>query len=340
MHKHKNLECESCGGHYRFDPDSQSLICQKCGSLVAITKDNSYPSHLLKMDGEIPDLKVAKTVTGHCSSCGAITKSNGATITNICQYCGANVIIDFSSGDTVPDACIPFAFGTKEAKNYFHNGIKKAKFLPNGFKKDPPDDNIEAIYFPAFKFDFETVTKYSGILEEKHSDENGTHYHYKNVAGDYSSKDYDLILECSDYLTQSTLLSLSPYNTQGLVKFNSDFVLGYSVEHFNRKMQDMRNWAKNTVRESIKRKILNSYSFNTVHNFKMDISYLKSDYSYIILPAYKINYKYKNKDYNTYINGQTGKLGGNIPRSSLKIALFVLGILAVVGGFVGLFTLL
>ena len=45
-------------------------------------------------------------------------------------------------------------------------------------------------------------------------------------------------------------------------------------------------------------------------------------------------YKYKEKTYNTLMNGQTGKVGGNVPRSKIKITLFVLMLILIFGGII------
>jgi hypothetical protein len=43
-----------------------------------------------------------------------------------------------------------------------------------------------------------------------------------------------------------------------------------------------------------------------------------------MLPVYVGNFKYKQKLYNYYINGSSGKVGGKTPLSALKIACTVL----------------
>lgn len=328
MQKLETMQCGNCGGQYQFDPKLQTIVCEQCKSSVVINKDVNYTRHHIAMTGAVAELKQSKKLVGHCTTCGAAFKGDGSNIASSCEYCGSNVIIEFSDGDVIPDGCIPFAFDRTEAKKHYHKGVKKCWFVPNSFKKDPIDDNIEAIYFPAFKFDFDTQSEYSGVLVEEDRDGHDT---FRNIRGNFSSKDYDLTIECSDYLTQSTLKTLSPYNMQGLYSFRKEFVMGYTVEHFNRTLEEMRKWADNTVRECIKKKILQRYSYDRIREFKMSVNYFRSDYSYIILPAYKINYKFKNKEYNTFINGQTGKLGGSVPRSKWKIFGFVLGLIAAIG---------
>ena len=96
MQKSKNTGCASCGGQYRFSPEKQALACQKCGRIVEIEKDVNYSKHHLITQGEIPELTVSNSVSGHCSSCGAVFTSKGNKISNICDYCGSSVIIEFS----------------------------------------------------------------------------------------------------------------------------------------------------------------------------------------------------------------------------------------------------
>ena len=61
---------------------------------------------------------------------------------------------------------------------------------------------------------------------------------------------------------------------------------------------------------------------------------------YCLLPNYVLNYDYKNKHYVNLMNGQTGKLSGSVPRSGVKIAMFVLFMILLVGGLGILFYLL
>ena len=50
-----------------------------------------------------------------------------------------------------------------------------------------------------------------------------------------------------------------------------------------------------------------------------DMHVTKKDCDYILLPVWMVNVKYKNKDYTFAMNGQTGKLVGNLPVSTKRV---------------------
>ena len=58
-------------------------------------------------------------------------------------------------------------------------------------------------------------------------------------------------------------------------------------------------------------------------------SFYNQKYKYCMLPIYRINFSYKNKTYTNVMNGQTGSLGGDYPKSAGKISLVV--ILSILG---------
>ena len=62
----------------------------------------------------------------------------------------------------------------------------------------------------------------------------------------------------------------------------------------------------------------------------MDITHSNKKYSYLLLPIWICNYYFKEKLYNFFINGNTGKVTGKVPRSPFKIILFVLFILGII----------
>ena len=58
----------------------------------------------------------------------------------------------------------------------------------------------------------------------------------------------------------------------------------------------------------------------------IDENVSKSDY--VLLPVYMLNIKYKDKMHMFAMNGQTGKMVGNVPISWLKLIIWSIGMLA------------
>jgi len=69
-----------------------------------------------------------------------------------------------------------------------------------------------------------------------------------------------------------------------------------------------------------------------VRSLRFDAALSNLTYKYVLLPLWMSHYKYKDKQYEFLVNGQTGKVGGKVPVSAWKIASVVGGVLAVCGG--------
>lgn len=326
--------CEKCGGSMEFNPSTSGLICRKCGSTTTFESSNNYSSHVFNMDVEASEQKFEPEVlSSHCSNCGAIYGADTSNIADKCEYCGAHLVRDFSlANESKPDACIPFAFDKNTAKQKFKDGLASKKFLPSKFKKDVPDGGIESEYIPAYLFNIETENQYSGRIYRTYSNSDGSRdKSYRNIAGIEKVVSNNILIECSSKINQLTLDKIRPFDLNNLKAFTNEFLLGYSVEYYDKQLENIKSMVKETVKYNVRKQILRKYSYDGVDYLNINTKYNSCAYSRVLLPTYRFSYKYGGKDYNTYINGQTGKVGGNLPRSKFKITAFVLGIIGVVG---------
>ena len=325
-------KCKKCGANLRFDPNNGNLICDKCGNLVSIKKEKNYTLHDFDMNSITKEESInPKNFGFHCPNCGASFRGNTYAISDICDYCGGHLVADLGQ-NVEPDGCIPFAFDIAQAKQRFKKGLSNKWFLPNKFKKEPPENSIESVYIPAYLCNTRTVSSYSGRIYNTDTDKDGkTQYHYKNISGTEAVNTDNMMVECSSKLTQATLDQIKPYVPEGIFKYKKDFLLGYTVEYFDKNLENCKALFKEITYQNIRRNILWHYNYDGVDYLNINTQYVKSTYAKVILPAYCVNYTYKNKKYSTFMNGQTGKVGGNVPRSGAKIATFVTGILVAIG---------
>ena len=87
----------------------------------------------------------------------------------------------------------------------------------------------------------------------------------------------------------------------------------------------------------IKSAILAQYHYDVVDYLHIDTSFNDSTFKYILVPLWCSGFKSRDKIYNYFVNGRTGKAGGKTPISVWKVALTVVIIAAViVGAYFGL----
>ena len=219
-------------------------------------------------------------------------------------------------------------YGKEEASKRFVAHIKKKFFVPRPFKKSTPKQNISSLYFSSFSFDADSHTRYNGRLYryEKRNDEQVKNVFYVN--GNLALKHRDILVESSSKLSQATLNYVLPYNLEKKVDFKQEYLLGFTVERYDNAFRDSVKSSNTIMKRDIENAIVNRYDADGVEELNTNIHYINRFYEYTILPVYFVEYEYKKKKYTTYMNGQTGKVGGKLPKSPIKIAFVsILGIL-------------
>ena len=88
------------------------------------------------------------------------------------------------------------------------------------------------------------------------------------------------------------------------------------------------------IQHRVKHAILKKYKHDGIVSFKQKVNIINRSYKYVLVPLYIGHITYENKVYNFYMNGYTGRIVGSAPVSVLKVTLFILIILLIVGLFI------
>jgi len=321
MIKKLNSKCTSCGGNLVFSPENNCVLCENCNKAYKIEAKKEHLKFPYTQNEENLNFK---TKTTNCSNCGALVTLNPREITKTCPYCGSNFVLEKEEMVGLsPNGIIPFKFNKQKAIEYYLNGVKKKRFLPNKFKKSPTLGSISATYIPCFSFDCNTESSYSGRLSytETDTDSNGnrhSHTYYKNIKGTKEMAFENVIVESGEQTVQHLFEQIEPYNHEEVYEYNPDFLRGYNAESYNNTLKNCKILSNNLIEQRIKRAILSKYTYDRVEYFSMHTNYSNERFSYLLLPVYFINFSYKEKNYKTYINGQTGKIGDDLPKSKVK----------------------
>lgn len=343
--KKTNARCTGCGGSLIFDSKSQNLICKNCNSQIEIDKVNKLIKKDYTCSSETSSIKGKST---NCSSCGALLEIKEREITKTCPYCNNNFVLELEEINGLkPDLIIPFQFDKKEAIEKFKQGVKKKHFLPNKFKKSPNFSKIDGTYISSFSFDSKTQSSYSGRLakDESYTDSNGnrkTRTTYQNISGDKSLDFENVIVESSSQANQALFEEIKPFNinNQTVFEYNPDFIRGYLVESYDNSLSNAKVISEDLMKSRIKNAILANYRYDRVVSFNLSTNFFDNKYNYMLVPVYFINIDYKKKTYITYLNGQTGRLGENLPKSKLKIAMLFLIPILLITAFIVLINVL
>ena len=316
-------KCPSCGSKIDFNPVNQMWDCKYCGSKYSLDDMKKYDNASNTKNNSVDSNSFSGMTNYHCKNCGAEIIADDTVTATSCIYCGSTAILKekIDSG-RAPDLIIPFKRTKEEALSTFSNFTRGKPLMPKKFKDLKNIEKISGVYIPFWAYDitgdgsitfdcsdvstwsdsnyrYTKTSKYETIVDG--------HYDYDKVLADGSSRFSDDLMD-----------SIEPFNFNELKEYNHAYLSGFLAEKYN-------------IDEETSYKRAGSRSLNTciqladreIHHdnssvSKKDIKLVKKNSYYMMLPVYMVNIKYKDKIYTFAMNGQTGKMVGNIPIGVLE----------------------
>ena len=326
-------KCKNCGGELIFVVETQDLKCNHCSSLVEIESKNKTLEKKVFTPSSTISTSKTKYTQFSCATCGRKHITTSDTSLSRCPFCGdstnltKNVNIEY-----LPDGIIPFKVDKKNAISRLLVWIKKRKFAPNNLKHLARNESITGIYTPAYFYDFDCYTKYSGIGIKSYRSRNGeirTTRQFFNSSRTDRYQDY--IESAGNSISSDKLRSIGGYSKESILVYSMEYLYGWLGESVTDLIQTNVPKMKKTIEIKVAQDIRMSLPYDNIENFSASTIFSDIKYAYVYLPIWKGRYKYKSKEYSYYINGENGKVCGKAPKSFWKILGTTLLILGIVG---------
>ena len=345
----KELECPCCGGTLQFDSKSQEIVCPYCDSHFSMDSLKEYTDDLASDKAEdvawdestvqaysSEEMKGMKIYS--CESCGGEIIVDETTSSTCCPYCGNNVLVTKElSGDLKPNRVIPFKNEKGDVVNNLKKFFKKKPLLPGSFSKENVIEEIKPLYVPYWVFDadVEGKVRFKGEITRTWSDANYDYREtkfYSLVRGGEIAFDH-VPVDGSSKLDDKLMESIEPFNYTEAVEFNAGYLAGFAADRydvakevtFERATQRCREGTVQAFRDDI-----SGYSNVTLEDSNLQLS--NTNAIYALYPVWILNTKWRDKAYRFAVNGQTGKVAGNLPVSPAKFTLFWFLFFLVIGG--------
>jgi len=125
-----------------------------------------------------------------------------------------------------------------------------------------------------------------------------------NVPADGSSKMADDLME-----------SIEPYHIEEAVDFQTAYLAGYLADKYDVSAKESQTRANDRIRNSTEQAFRGTIDggYLNVTTEKCSISLKNGQAKYALYPVWLLNTSWKGKNYIFAMNGQTGKLIGNLP---------------------------
>ncbi len=344
-------KCPNCDAGLLFNAEKQRFSCEFC--LSDFTADDLVATAAAERAKRIEEQNAAfasDMTEYHCQSCGAQIIADKTTVADFCYYCHNPIILaDKVSGAVRPSKIIPFKFDKKEAKDIFLRFAKKHRFVPKNYFSEAHADKIAGIYYPFWVTDADTDSTLDTRARKVRTWRMGN-YRYTEISH-YSVTRHgkihfeDITSLAISHEDEKMLEGILPYPTDAYIDFDMPYLHGY----FAKKRDIEREALSDEVRSQ-----MNSYASTllgaTIHGYtsveKGDtiVRVDNSHWEYSLMPIWILTYRHrsrkKTKTYTYAMNGNTGKIYGELPISIPKLALLFSGIavaltaiFSLIGGF-------
>ncbi len=340
-------ECPSCGGQLQYAAEKQRIVCPYCGYEEDFDRANDQV-----VEQSLSEIARAITTWSpqeigrqqfECHNCGAKVLVDSDEVHIRCSFCGSeNINVQAITQKFIkPVGIIPFYIGRAKATTLFKKWIKQGWFHPNQLKRLAQISFLQGMYLPFWTFDAQTESDWEGdagyyyyvtrtiMVNGKPKVVQERRIRWVHRSGHLSHFFDDVLVPASGGLTPEKVAEIEPYRLDELVNFDPRLMLGWDAEVYQVEVDKGYQIADKIMDHRIRQMCAAQLGGDTQRNLYIRSHKSDQTFKLIFLPIWIAAYTYKGKRYHFMINGQTGKVSGSKPLSWVKIAILVLGFVAI-----------
>ena len=314
-------EAEAAAAKQAADAKAEAAQAAKDEAAEAAAASGGWDTSDLSRDwgAEADGLRVYS-----CPSCGAELICDQSTAATACPYCGNPAIVPGQfSGALRPDYILPFRLSKDDAVQALRAHYKGKPFLPRSFTSANHIEQIQGVYVPFWLFDggAEGAASYrasnTNVFETGDYEITETRHYHVVRAGSLAFE--KIPVDASSKMPDDHMDSIEPFDYAQLRPFSTAYLPGYLADKYDVTIDDSRDRADTRCRETLAQALRDTVTgYGACVTEREDIALRRSKVHYALLPVWMLSTKWHGQDFLFAMNGQTGKLVGDLPTSAGK----------------------
>ncbi len=344
----QEYKCPCCGGAIAFDSAIQKMKCPYCDTEFEMETLASYDNELksdqaddmswqMASENEWQEEELSGLNAYVCKSCGGEIACDENTAATSCPFCGNPVVMmGRFSGALKPDFVIPFKVDKKAAKEALKKHYEGKRLLPKVFKNENHIDEVKGVYVPFWLFDTgaNVNMRYKATKVRAWSDNQYDYTETKFYAVSRGGKiGFERVpVDGSSKMPDDLMESIEPFNFSEAVDFQTAYLAGYLADKFDvdaeksieRANERIRNSAEKAFYETVK-------GYTTVTKETGSIQLQNGKVTYALFPVWLLSTTWNGQNYLFAMNGQTGKMVGDLPLDKAAYKKWLFGLTGIIG---------
>jgi predicted RNA-binding Zn-ribbon protein involved in translation (DUF1610 family) len=334
--------CAACGAQAEWNPAKQKLVCPFCGTESSWTL-NRDTGKIQELDlavalRNLPDERrgwLVERRSVQCQSCKAVMVYDPARVGQNCEFCGSPALIDYQEikSPIRPQSLLPFKIPQGDIRDRMRQWYASLWFAPGALKRQALVEQVKGIYLPYWTFDAQAECPwraeagyYYSVNETYRGDDGRTHVRqvqrvrWEPASGQVSHFFEDEPVPGSRGVDPRLLKGIEPFPTKELVPYDTGYLSGFIVEHYQVVLIDAAQRAREEMDGELRQLCSREVPGDTQRNLEISPTYSGETFKHILVPAWLLTYTYGQKVYQVVANGSTGRIAGRYPKSPWKVA--------------------
>lgn len=344
----QEYKCPCCGGAIVFDSTVQKMKCPFCDTEFELETLENYDSELKNEQEDDMKWETAAGETWQegetgglssytCKSCGGEIACDENTAATSCPFCGNPVVMTGQfSGGLKPDCVIPFKLDKDAARAALKQHYEGKRLLPKIFKEQNHIKEVKGVYVPFWLFDSgaEVNMRYKATKVRTWSDggydytetsfyvvSRGGNIEFESVPVDGSTKMPDDLME-----------SIEPFDVSQAVDFKTAYLAGYLADKYDVDAEQSASRANERIRKSAENAFeATVQGYTAVTKEAGSIQLQNGKVKYALFPVWLLSTNWNGQNYLFAMNGQTGKMAGDLPLDKAAYKKWLFGLTGAIG---------
>ena len=352
--KMTNYQCPACTGPLHYDGASGKLLCDYCGSSFTVQEIQALYSDKLdqaeqaavqqaakeeqaaaqEMDEWEREQEQAGMKSYVCPSCAAELICDATTAATSCPYCGNPTVLPGQfHGMLKPDYILPFKLDKEAAKRALRNYYKGKRLLPKAFTSENHIEEIKGVYVPFWLFDGQGDADLQFNATQVRSFRQGNdqvtitdHYAVRRAG----TVDFSRIpVDSSRKMPDAHMDAIEPFDYAELKPFSTAYMPGFLAERYDVDVEECEERARLRATNTTEQIIANTVrGYASCVPAGKQVKLRRGAVRYVMLPVWLLSTRWNGKSFLFAMNGQTGKLIGDLPVSMGRYWAWFAGIAA------------
>jgi hypothetical protein len=339
--------CPACGAQAEWNPGKQKLVCPFCGT------ESPYQ---ITATGEVQELDLVRALrempedergwqterrTVQCRSCKAVSVFDPKRVGQRCEFCGSPELVDYEEikAPIRPQSLLPFKVSESSVREQIRRWYKSKWLAPGSLKTRALVDTVAGIYIPYWTFDAKVVCPWEAdaghyyYTTESYRDSQGReqtrqvqHVRWEPASGVVEHFFDDEPVPGTQGVSHALLRKVEPFPTKELVPYDTSYLSGFVVEHYQVVLLDAAKASEDAMREQLQDLCGAQVPGDTYRNLVIHPTFSDRTFKHILVPLWLLTYTYGARIFHLLVNGSTGRMAGEYPKSFWKVFFLVVAI--------------